>query len=390
MSADGLARVRPAMQAYIDDGRLAGVMTMVARQGQVVHWDAVGLRDLGASDDTLEPDDILRIFSMTKPVTSVSVMILVEEGKAALDDPLSKFVPEFADVTVLMADGDRVAPDGPITIQHLLTHTSGLTYGFSGDSAVDRLYDESRLFAEAQGLEDFASRVADLPLLANPGERWNYSVSTDMLERVVEVASDQTFDEFVRTAHHRAAGDGRHRLPRVGRQARPIHRKLRPAGRHVAAHRLARQRPAHPAAGLAVWRRRAHLDRVGLHPIRADAVARRRAGRRADSRNRHGGDDTDEPPAGVAHPGQLRHVLEPRLRVRSRVRGAGGRHRLAQAGQHGRPPLGGRRQYLLLDRSGFWIDPEAELIGMLWTQISPFAVYDIEREFQTLVYEALQ
>ncbi len=124
-------------------------------------------------------------------------MALVEEGKVALDDPVSTFIPEFGDVTVLTDDGDRVPPTGPITIQHLLTHTSGLTYGFFGDSPVDRLYNESGVFFTAQGLDTFATGVAQLPLLAHPGDRWNYSVSTDIVGRVIEVASGQSFDAFV-------------------------------------------------------------------------------------------------------------------------------------------------------------------------------------------------
>ena len=196
MSAEGLARIGPAMQAYVDDGRLAAVVTMVARRGQVVHWEAVGTRDT-ATGDPVERDDIFRIYSMTKPVTSVAVMMLVEEGKVALDDPVSKFVPEFADVEVLGDGGERVAADRPMTVEHLLTHTSGLTYGFFGDSAVDRLYNQANPLTLAEDLEDFGRRVAELPLIASPGARWNYSVSTDVLGRVVEVASGQAFDAFV-------------------------------------------------------------------------------------------------------------------------------------------------------------------------------------------------
>ena len=196
MSADGLARIGPAMQAYVDDGRVAGVMTMVARRGHVAHWEAAGMRDVDAGDP-LEADDIFRIYSMTKPITSVATMILMEEGGLSLDDPVSRFIPPFADVTVLTEDGERVPPDGPVTIEHLLTHTSGLTYGLFGDTPVDRLYNQSGFFVAAQGLEDFAGRVAGLPLLASPGDRWNYSVSTDILGRVIEVVSGQSFDAFL-------------------------------------------------------------------------------------------------------------------------------------------------------------------------------------------------
>ena len=143
--------------------------------------------------DPLRSDDIVRIASMTKPGTTVAGMILVEEGKLALTDPVSKFIPEFGPVTVLTSAGTRVPPARPITVAHLMSHTSGLTYGFFGETAVDTLYRQSGLVAKAAGLDDFARRVAELPLLANPGDRWNYSVSTDILGRVVEVVSGQPF-----------------------------------------------------------------------------------------------------------------------------------------------------------------------------------------------------
>ena len=198
MTHHTLALIRPAMQAYVDDGRVAGVMTMVARKGQVVHWDAVGVRDL-ASNDPLEPDDLFRIYSMTKPVTSVAVMMLVEEGVLSLDDPVSEFIPEFADVTVLTGDNTRVPPSRPMLIEHLMSHTSGLTYGLFGDSPVDRLYREAGTFTQATSLVDLMTRVTAQPLLASPGDRWNYGVSTDVLGRIVEVASGEPFDAFLRS-----------------------------------------------------------------------------------------------------------------------------------------------------------------------------------------------
>ena len=185
------------MQAYVDDDRLAGVMTMVARGGRVVHWNAAGMRDRDAGDP-LEPDDVFRIYSMTKPLTSVAVMILVEEGGIRARRPR-------VEVHSGVRGRDRShgrrpargAGVGRFGIEHLLTHTSGLSYGFFGDSPVDRIYNQSGFYDRAQGLDDFAARVAALPLLASPGDRWNYSVSTDVLGRVVEVASGQPFDAFL-------------------------------------------------------------------------------------------------------------------------------------------------------------------------------------------------
>ena len=383
MSADALARIAPAMQAYVDDGRLAAVMTMVARRGQVVHWEAVGTRDT-ASGDPLERDDIFRIYSMTKPVTSVATMILVEEGKVALDDPLSKFVPEFADVKVLAGGGERVAADGPITVEHLLTHTSGLSYGFFGDSAVDALYVEANPLAAAEGLDDFARRIAELPLIANPGTRWTYSVSTDILGRIVEVASGQPFDAFVKErildplemddtafwvaeekrgrfmANYARAGDALviADSPTEGEYTSP---------------------PNFPSGGGGLTSTASDyirfaqmlLEGGSLGDVRilgAETVARMRENRLPDA----------------LVPIELGGFLSPGY-------GFGlGFAVMLDADASPEPDNDGVYRWAGAANTFFWIDPEAELVGMVWTQFMPFAAYDLEREFQTLVYEAVE
>lgn len=199
LSADGIAKIGPAMQAIVDAGQTAGVMTLVARDGKVVHWDAAGWRVLG--DEPLQRTDVFRIYSMTKPVTSVAVMMLVEEGLIGLDEPLATYLPAFADVEV-WDDGVLRRPTRAITIRDLLRHTSGLTYGVFADTPVDRMYVEA-----LDGLSPFSGRtlgetveiIASLPLVADPGTRWNYSMSTDVLGRVVEVASGTSLEEFFRT-----------------------------------------------------------------------------------------------------------------------------------------------------------------------------------------------
>ncbi len=383
MSAERLDRIRPAMQAYVDDGRLAGVMTMVARRGQVVHWDAVGMRDLEAADP-LEPDDIFRIFSMTKPVTSTAVMMLVEEGRVALDDPLSKFVPGFADVTVLTAAGERVPPNDAITIQHLLTHTSGLTYGFFGDSPVDRIYNESGVFFTAQGLDNFADGVAALPLLAHPGERWNYSVSTDILGRVIEVASGQTFDQFVKTrildpldmqdTAFMVAADKRDRF--TASYARPdgaLQATDSPTdGQYT-------RPPAWLSGGGGLTSTASDYIRFaqmllqegefdGVRILAADTVRVMSTNHLPDS----------------LIPIAVGNYLSPAY-------GFGLGFAVAvDAAASPEPDNDGVFRWAGAANTFFWIDPVAELIGMVWTQYGEFAAYEIEREFQTLVYEALE
>ena len=197
LDGDVLDSIGPAMQQAIDRGVTSGIMTMVARRGEIVHWDARGWRV--QDEDPLEPDDIFRIYSMTKPVTSVAVMMLVEEGKLSLDDEVSSVIPDFADVRVYQDNGRHRTPDRPMLIRHLLTHTSGLSYGYFGTSAVDSMYNADLNGPAAMGGYDLERRVeilASLPMVDDPGDRWNYSLSTDLLGRVVEVVSGQTLDRF--------------------------------------------------------------------------------------------------------------------------------------------------------------------------------------------------
>jgi CubicO group peptidase (beta-lactamase class C family) len=197
LSSEVLARIGPSMQALVDSGRTAGVMTLVARRGEIVHWQATGWRVLG--EDRLEPDDVFRIYSMTKPVTSVAVMMLVEEGRLTLDTPLADILPAFARVQVY--DGGRLRPPArPILIRHLLSHTAGLGYGDIGRTPVDSLYRAARLgvWGTAGDLERTVDAIASLPLIFDPGSRWNYSMGVDVLGRVVEVVSGGPLDEFFR------------------------------------------------------------------------------------------------------------------------------------------------------------------------------------------------
>lgn len=198
MSSEVLATIGPAMEELTQAGRTGGIMTLVARRGTIVHWEAHGWRIVDR--DPLDRNDIFRIYSMTKPVTSVAVMMLVEDGRLRLDQPLAEILPAFADVQVLEGDTLR-PPSRAITIRDLLRHTSGLTYGIFGNTPVDQMYLRNLNALGRETGQDLAATVeaiAALPLLADPGTRWNYSVSTDVLGRVVEVASGMTLDAFFR------------------------------------------------------------------------------------------------------------------------------------------------------------------------------------------------
>ena len=195
MSAERLERITAMSQRYVDAGQLAGVVTLVARDGKIVHFEAVGQR--GVDDPTpLAKDDLFRIYSMSKPITAVAAMMLYEEGKFHLSDAVSEYVPELAGLEVLV-DGERVPVEQEMTMRQLLTHTTGLSYGFNPNAPVDQLYREVQPLAGAD-LDEFAERLGQLPLAFQPGARWHYSVAVDVTGLVVERLSGQSFDVFLK------------------------------------------------------------------------------------------------------------------------------------------------------------------------------------------------
>ena len=198
VSAERLERIRPVMQGYVDDGHIAGFLTVVARRGKIVHFETIGMRDI-ENKKPIEADTIFRIHSMSKPITSVAVMMLHEEGHFQLNTPVSKFIPEFKNMKVYNADQTEILDaKNEVTIKHLLTHTAGLTYGW-GSQPVDKRYRESNMFERGAPLADMAKKLTAIPLVHEPGERWTYGVSTDVLGYLVEVVSGMPFEEFLQT-----------------------------------------------------------------------------------------------------------------------------------------------------------------------------------------------
>ncbi len=202
LASERLARIDRWMDRLVDEGKLAGVSTMVMRRGQVAYFPAVGRADL-ARGAPMAADTIVRIYSMTKPLTSVAVMMLYEEGRFQLDDPIARFLPCFADMRVAVGGSrgkiDTVPAERDITLRDLLTHTSGLTYGFMESSMVDALYRERGIDFQTSNdsLAAVVERAAALPLLAQPGRAWNYSIATDVLGHLVAVVSGQPFEDFL-------------------------------------------------------------------------------------------------------------------------------------------------------------------------------------------------
>ncbi len=201
LSAEKLAEMNAHFQAYVDDGRLAGLTTLVARKGQVVDFQTYGALDT-ESGQPMREDAIFRIYSMTKPITGVALMMLYEEGKFALDDPVSKYIPGFADARVFKSeaeDGTLVTEPAArdITVRDLMRHTSGLTYGVFGNTPVDKSYLKSQLIGVDQPMAEWVPRLAEQPLLYQPGAAWVYSLSVEVQGYLVEVLSGQPFDEFL-------------------------------------------------------------------------------------------------------------------------------------------------------------------------------------------------
>ena len=197
-SSSRLNRISKAMQGYVDRGDLAGLVTLVARYGKIVHLERFGLMDLEGGKP-MQFDTIFRIYSMTKPITSVALMMLFEQGLVRLTDPVARFVPAFGKVKVLARDGRLVDLDRDITIHDLLRHTAGLSYnGYYEDSheLVDKLYEEVDLWPKGATNEETVRRIAELPLAFQPGQAWRYSVATDVVGHIVELISDMSLAEF--------------------------------------------------------------------------------------------------------------------------------------------------------------------------------------------------
>jgi CubicO group peptidase (beta-lactamase class C family) len=198
-SAERLARLNAKIHSYVDQGSTAGVITLIARHGKIVHFDVYGKADI-ESGAAMRADSLFRMYSMTKPVTSTALLMLYEEGKFQLDDPLEKYFPELEGVKVYVSGtGDQMKVEPPVrkpTVRDILRHTAGFSYGF-GQSPVDKLYQDAKV-TEA-GLQELVPRLAKLPLIYQPGTQWMYSVSHDAQAALVEKLSGIKFDDFVRT-----------------------------------------------------------------------------------------------------------------------------------------------------------------------------------------------
>ncbi len=201
VSTQRLERLAAGMQGMVDDGNLAGVVTLMARGGKLVHAHVAGVQDI-ESGAPLERDSIFRIYSMSKPITGVALMMLYEEGKWRLNEPVSRYIPGFADLKVHDGDSADGSPrlvdaERSMTMAELMSHSGGLAYGLGTANHVDRLYREQRVLNADAPLQTMVDKLSDLPLLAQPGTRWYYSIGVDVQGYLVEELSGMPFAEFL-------------------------------------------------------------------------------------------------------------------------------------------------------------------------------------------------
>jgi CubicO group peptidase (beta-lactamase class C family) len=199
---EGFSRVGDYIRNEIASGKIPGAILLIQQHGKPVYFESFGVRDT-ATRLPMTPDTIFRLYSMSKPITSVATMMLVEDGKLRLDDPVAKYIPAFADVKVGIDKPGQaellLEPlDRPVTIRDLLRHTAGLTYGYNGGDSVRKLYAQADLFNADLTNAEFVDRITKLPLAEQPGTRWDYGHATDVLGRVIEVVSGKTLLEFER------------------------------------------------------------------------------------------------------------------------------------------------------------------------------------------------
>ncbi|MBA2323111.1 MAG: beta-lactamase family protein [Pseudonocardiales bacterium] len=395
MDTDRLGRIDAHFARYVEDGRLAGLLTVVARRGKVVHVGAQGQRDVEAGLP-VQTDTLWRIYSMTKPVTSVAAMMLVEQGRMELSDPISHYLPEFAEPRVY-AGGSALKPitvpaAEPIRVWHLLTHTAGLTYGFHHAHPVDAIYRANGFeFGPKPGFDLAAccAAWAGLPLVSQPGTEWVYSVATDVLGRVIEVVSGQPLDEFLAEsllgplgmtdttfgtpeseAHRLAALYSPH--PETGELVRS------PLGERT----LRRPRMFSGGGGLVssavdyhrftqMLLRRGELDGVRVLGSRTvDYMTRNHlpGGVDLDSFGRPVFAET--PLVGVGFGLGFSVILDA---AATKV----------ASSEEGEFAWGGAAS------TAFWVDPKEELTALLFTQLMPSSTHPVRTQLRSLVYQAL-
>ena len=389
-SSKRLDRLNNRMQPYIDGGKLAGALTMLARRGEVFHFETYGVQDL-ESGVAVDENTIFRLYSMSKPITSVAVMMLYEEGHFSLDDPVGKFVPAFANMKVFDGMGETgmrlVNQHRPITIRHLLTHTSGLSYGLHKDTPIDAMYHEARI-ADADGtLKEVMDRLGKIPLVNHPGTRWRYSMSATVLGYLVEVVSGQPFDEFLRDRLFTPLGmDDTSFFVPEGKLHRLATAYVPSRGGGIASHE----------GSVTTRHKRPHAMKSGGAGVVSTAPDYLRFCQMLLNGGELNGERILAPKTvQMMVSDHLTDVLKPYVvedRFGGYTKGCGfglGFSVVNDIAQHGIPGSDGMYGWFGAASCYFWIDPAEELIANLMTQFMPVTWYPLHREFQTATYQAM-
>jgi len=388
-----LDRIDRHFARYVDDGRLPGWLVAVSRAGQLAHVSTYGRRDVEA-DLPVELDTIFRIYSMSKPITSVAAMMLYEEGAFGLKDPVSRFIPAFADQQVYVS-GSPTAPvtiptREPMRIWNLLTHTSGLTYGFHYAHPVDAMYRHAGFdFGSPKvSLAEACDIWASMPLLFEPGTEWNYSVSTDVLGRVVEVASGQSLDEFLAERIFGPLGmtDTAFHVPEAGHDrlaALYVPGPEQQAVKFDALGRGALKQPAMLSGGGGLVSTAADYHRFTQMLLRGGELD----GTRILGRATVDYMTQNHLPGGV----ELERIARPTFSETafsgmgfglgfSVVENPAENKVLSSIGEYA---WGGAAS------TAFWVDPTEEITALFFTQLLPSSTYEIRPQLKQLVYQAL-
>jgi CubicO group peptidase (beta-lactamase class C family) len=387
LSRAGLAQIRPALQAYVDSGKLAGVVAVIARDGRIAYEETVGWMDVDRRIP-MKRDAVFRIYSMTKPIVAAGVLALVDQGKLELDDPVSKYIPAFAHVKVF-AGGSATAPilrdpDSLMTVRQLLIHTSGLAYGLTR-GPVDTIFRGASMYNASRTLEQFADSIARLPLLFSPGTDWSYSSGIDVAGRVIEVASGQTLDVFLDQHIFRPLGMRktafRKRNDMKGRIATLYARGPDGRLRVVSGENL--QLMYEPEARF-LWGSGGLLSTIDDYLRFAQMLLNRGEldGKRVLSR------ESVETMITNQLPPHLASAAGPPMIDRGYGFGLAGSV-LLDSEQTDLPDTAGIYRWSGYVGTYFWIDPRNRMIAMVWTQFTPGRTYPLEDDFQKLVYGAI-
>ena len=388
-----IARIRPRMQAYVDSGSFSGITTLIARRGHIVHFEHAGVRD----KDTQAPLDastIFRIYSMTKPVVATALMTLYEEARFHLYEPIARYLPAFAKMKVWNGDGKLAGAVRPITIRDLFTHTSGLTYNFLEDTPVSRMYLDAGLLSNAAAsLESEIGELARLPLAYQPGSRWHYSMSIDVLAHLIEVLSGRPLQDFLRERIFAPLGmtDTGFSVPEANRpRIAAMYGHL-----DIALHQYS-EIVASPTGPVDVSKTYP-VDNTttfarGGHGLFSTAADYQRFAQMLLNRGKLDGERIVSPAiAALMHSNHLAAHLMPMSIAAITLPGYGfglGSRVLLNQAESGMPGSAGEFGWAGAANTYYWVDPKLEMIGIYMTQ-HMISVELAQRDFQVLAYQAV-